>query len=485
MPSAHVRIQQRQAIEGKPRVEDPIADYTTPLDAPAVPELTPQQKERQNRRKLREQQERLTEAWEDMEDMVEDDFLEDDEGAGESLVEGVHEDRPRKQRLPIKETSNVEKGGGQQDGWMNRMQLYVEKEGKEDNYKLDLSEQNANNDCLPALAATTRKAVVRTLDLRKNVLDDEGCEELATLLELDEHIQHVILCSNRIGGHGAATLGNAVRYNKNIKEWDLSGNFIGDIGADGFLQGLMLNRTVVTLILRRTALGDAACSALQLALRGNSVLTELDISSNMFSQQGVRTITKYLRHPSCRLSFLDLRENRLGDQGAAFLALGLGSTSCLKTLFVSKCSIGDAGAATLAPALCIPTIETIDLSSNVFGDAGAEALAKIVTTPPKLLALDLRGNTIGQAGRDCFVVAARGFKKRPDEPPRKVAIYIAAGVVVKWEGQYEQSLSLGAEDQPARIIDGETVQITRETKRMCDASVQRMCGGPSLPCTPQ
>jgi len=205
---------------------------------------------------------------------------------------------------------------------MNRMQLYVEKEGKEDNYKLDLSEQNANNDCLPALAATTRKAVVRTLDLRKNVLDDEGCEELATLLELDEHIQHVILCSNRIGGHGAATLGNAVRYNKNIKEWDLSGNFIGDIGADGFLQGLMLNRTVVTLILRRTALDDAACSALQLALRGNSVLTELDISSNMFSQQGVRTITKYLRHPSCRLSFLTSERTGWETKAQHFLRWG-------------------------------------------------------------------------------------------------------------------------------------------------------------------
>jgi len=46
MPSASTRIKQRQAIEGKPYVEDPIADYTTPLDRP-TDTLTPAQKERQ------------------------------------------------------------------------------------------------------------------------------------------------------------------------------------------------------------------------------------------------------------------------------------------------------------------------------------------------------------------------------------------------------------------------------------------------------
>jgi len=348
--------------------------------------------------------------------------------------------------------------------------------------KLALGDKEISDAFVPALVEAVRRVPVETLDLRDNQLSCVGCEELARCLELDEHVQHVILCSNRIGAEGAAYLGNAVRYNRSVREWDLSGNFIGDSGVAGFCSGLLLNRTIMTIILRRTAIDDEGCEALHLALKGNTALTELDLSCNMFGEGGLRSLAKALLEDSCSLRFLDLRENKLGDPGAALLARGLGPACTLQTLFLCKCSINDAGVIALMGAVReSPCLETLDLSGNVFGDAGAEAVSSSLAVHPTLAVLDVRGNRFGELGRDCVIMAIRALDRHQDRETtqrKTVTVYVAPGMKVKWAGM-GQGVTVGGDDANVQVVDAEDAEaVVLNNRRMCSAVPQlaRSCG---------
>eukprot|EP00964_Phaeocystis_antarctica_P014065 scaffold7746_cov59-Phaeocystis_antarctica.AAC.2 len=77
----------------------------------------------------------------------------------------------------------------------------------------------------------------------------------------------------------------------------------------------------------------------------------------------------------------------MGDAGASALAaaLGRGALPQLKTLYLDKAAIGDAGLVALAPALRrLPALGTLGLGLNLFGDEG---LAALVAPPPPAGAL--------------------------------------------------------------------------------------------------
>ena len=82
------------------------------------------------------------------------------------------------------------------------------------------------------------------------------------------------------------------------------------------------------------------------------------------------------------LRMLIIYDMHVGDAGAAALAAALdrGALPRLRTLTLNDTAIGDAALAALAPALRRrPTLETLYLSYNPFGDEG---LAALVAPPP-------------------------------------------------------------------------------------------------------
>ena len=110
-------------------------------------------------------------------------------------------------------------------------------------------------------------------------------------------------------------------------------------------------------------------------------------------------------------TFLGFNFMHMGDAGASALAaaLGRGALPRLTTFALMHAAIGDAALVALAPALRrLPTLESLYLIDNVFGDEG---LAALLAPPPpagalplptgglkKLKALSFEGTQVSDAG---------------------------------------------------------------------------------------
>ena len=112
------------------------------------------------------------------------------------------------------------------------------------------------------------------------------------------------------------------------------------------------------------------------------------------------------------LPSLHLREaplGALGDNAASALASALRTEACgLRFLGLSGTSrVGNRGATRLALAMrkeaCVLT--SLDLSDNIVGDEGAQALAAALCTAARLTRLDLAGNLVGDAGATALAAA--------------------------------------------------------------------------------
>src|SRR6185312_1087633 len=103
---------------------------------------------------------------------------------------------------------------------------------------------------------------------------------------------------------------------------------------------------------------------------------------------------------------LILSYNQIGDAGATALAKALESNSSLISLDLGSNQIGDAGATALAKALeSNSSLTSLNLWSNQIGHAGATALAKALESNFSLTSLNLSLNQIGDAGATALAKA--------------------------------------------------------------------------------
>ena len=101
------------------------------------------------------------------------------------------------------------------------------------------------------------------------------------------------------------------------------------------------------------------------------------------------TLTR-LKNNDPSLQSLNLDSNLIGDQGAGLLAEALKSNSTLQSLYLRCNNIGVQGAGLLAEALkSNSTLQSLDLGYNNIGVQGAGLLAESLTINPYLKELTL------------------------------------------------------------------------------------------------
>lgn len=117
------------------------------------------------------------------------------------------------------------------------------------------------------------------------------------------------------------------------------------------------------------------------------------------------------------LQVLKLSTNKIGDQGAFGLAMGLVHCQHLLHLELHTNLIGDEGACELGKSLqCCGYIEDLDLENNEIGDRGVRGLAQGLEHCTNLRNLVLADNCIGDEGAwelgnrlQCWTPQARGY----------------------------------------------------------------------------
>jgi NLR family CARD domain-containing protein 3 len=101
------------------------------------------------------------------------------------------------------------------------------------------------------------------------------------------------------------------------------------------------------------------------------------------------------------LEGLDLRENRIGNDGADALGDALSVNKSLKRLWLHGNRIGDVGMEALGQALTRnDSLESLDVSHNDFGIVGLTSLANALKSNKKLRGLSLSGNSIDDQGAE-------------------------------------------------------------------------------------
>ena len=142
---------------------------------------------------------------------------------------------------------------------------------------------------------------------------------------------------------------------------------------------LLVNDVLTTLNLRFNRIGDEGAVALGDALRGNGVLKTIDLRYNVIGFEGAAAIAEALRGNGV-LKTLNLRNNYIGDAGATAIGEALAVNGVLIDLNLMMNEIGDEGATALASALRVNGgLKKINLSYNCFFGEGKGAIRDAVS----------------------------------------------------------------------------------------------------------
>ena len=169
-----------------------------------------------------------------------------------------------------------------------------------------------------------------------------------------------------------------------------------DLLAAGLASGL------ATRLRKLTGIAvEAACADQQLqALRQGTGLTHLDISGGHLQDCPAVEVAAALQAMP-RLTRLHMRSCNLQSQRVvAALASALRPLTQLQHLCLSGSRLGEAGAASLAPALsAMPGLQTLDVSSSYLREAaGAKALCTLLGAVLRLTHLDVNNNVLWDEG---------------------------------------------------------------------------------------
>jgi Leucine Rich repeat len=178
-----------------------------------------------------------------------------------------------------------------------------------------------------------------------------GARQMGQALSANPPVTRVDSSSCQIKGFsGAAALGDSLKVNTILQQWDLGNNALGDNGAEAIAQGLAVNTALRWLNLAHNRIGPAGAQALASALRQNKVLTSLNLDSNRIHDDGLEHLANMLRENSV-LETLILSGNQINNEGAAILAEALPHNQGLKTLHIKYNRISAEGARRLAEAV--------------------------------------------------------------------------------------------------------------------------------------
>jgi len=125
----------------------------------------------------------------------------------------------------------------------------------------------------------------------------------------------------------------------------------------------------------------------------STILATLKLVGNSIRAEGARTLARLLKTNNSLVT-LDVRMNRLEDEGGKLLVDGLWHNKNLKNLSLSSNSLSSLSITSLCKVLenSQSLVEVIDLSCNQFLEADYVRLASTVKESSRLLSLDLREN---------------------------------------------------------------------------------------------
>ena len=208
-------------------------------------------------------------------------------------------------------------------------------------------------------------------------------------------------------------------------------------------------------------LGDSPCGLLTQYMLENPYVTSLDLKGNNLTTAGIQALAGVFR-PPCRLETANLEWNSIGvggGKGLEVLASVLSDNDSLVNLDLRNNKIGPEGAAALSALLkSNTTLQVLDLRWNEIGPAGGRSLLAALQSNKSLKSLELAGNKVP----DDVLQRIEGIlsENRQNRPSTAEPQYRVSSLAE--EERLNQSMSMGRSE--ARPSDADTL-VEQERKR--------------------
>lgn len=219
----------------------------------------------------------------------------------------------------------------------------------------------------PMAIALQYNRSVKRFDLTDNFLDNDACYHLGHMLNSNVTLKELILNGCRIGASGMLRLVEALPGNSALILLHLSRNNIGDEGAAYLAKQISNKATVKQIYLSKNQLGEHAALALAEGIEFNNKITHLDLSWN------------HLFHTPSIVKLLDV----------------LSQSSLLEELNLAWNALeGERVAEVIKNLMLIPTLRILDLSNNRFQNEAIPLIVDNLFRAKKIVTLDLSFNPL-------------------------------------------------------------------------------------------
>ena len=251
----------------------------------------------------------------------------------------------------------------------------------------------------------------QALNLRNHGLTAEWGPSLYDFLSDQSHLISVDLANNDLNADGIDYVCSALQRDKNLTTLDVSSNDIGLFGANAVADLLSSSSCQLrTLSLGSNNLTDLDIESFIIAIRGNEILTQLDLRCNRFQDSTAQHIKEVLTQNST-LKTLDISWNLFSADGIVKIFEGLQKNKTLSGLSLVGCRIVDDLVEQFTD-ICMSnkSLEHLDFSENAITDTGLQILCRFISSNEQLKSLKLGSNCITSDGAVYLLDSLSAYK---------------------------------------------------------------------------
>ncbi|CAL5990595.1 Conserved_hypothetical protein [Hexamita inflata] len=239
---------------------------------------------------------------------------------------------------------------------------------------------------------------IQSLGLRNSSLDEAGLNSVADLLAHPEcKVLDLQLRKNSLSK--VEYFCSKLQLNKLIRVLDLQDTGLTVQQITILSYSLQRNTCLHALNLSNNPFGDITAQALTLIITGCEQLTTLTLDSCNLTSQSILIIINQIQIKKVSLAAISLQKNLINDIG--FKALGEAvAAGQLKSLNVANNLITQDGVTQFCQLASSPNcrLRQLDVSGNLIGNSGAEALGTLLSFNQTILRLFITDCTINEQG---------------------------------------------------------------------------------------
>ncbi|CAE7832700.1 NLRC3 [Symbiodinium sp. KB8] len=239
-----------------------------------------------------------------------------------------------------------------------------------------------------AIAAVLKRDLsIKSIDLSGNSLGDEGAEALAAALQVNKSVNSIRMSFGNIRLEGAKAVAAALERNTSVTSIDISAHNMGDEEAKVIAAALKTNQSIKHIDLSHNSIGLTGGEALAAALQVNTSITSMNMWMNPKAAGAVAAALE--RNKS--VASIDVRQADMAAEGCNAHDFN-GINCCYEHL-------SDQDVQALAEVLKVNrSTAFINLQQVQMSREGAKAVAAALQTNEFVRDVDLRYNQIHDEG---------------------------------------------------------------------------------------